>query len=166
MFVTAGSAQKCAACITLGADRAINYREEDFVKAVLAATDQRGVDVILDMVGGEYTSRNVTAAATDGRIALIATQGGTQASIDLRAVLVKRLKIVGSTLRPQSVERKGTPRGRAPGAGLAALRDEKSPAADHARFPLADAAGAHGLMESGQHVGKIVLQVQTPPAGA
>ncbi len=107
IFVTAGNARKCAACIELGADRAINYREEDFVKVVLEATAQRGIDVILDMVAGEYMPRNIAAAATDGRIALIATMGGTHANIDLRAILVKRLKIVGSTLRPQSVERKG-----------------------------------------------------------
>jgi len=160
VFVTAGTPQKCAACVSLGADRAINYREEDFVKAVLAATDQRGVDVILDMVGGEYTSRNVMAAATDGRIALIATQGGTQATIDLRTVMVRRLKIAGSTLRPQSVERKGRI--------AAALRERVWPLFSthrllppiHARFPLAEAAKAHALMESGQHVGKIVLKVR------
>jgi putative PIG3 family NAD(P)H quinone oxidoreductase len=159
VFVTAGTREKCAACISLGADRAINYREEDFVKAVLAATDQRGVDVILDMVGGEYTSRNVMAAAPDGRIALIATQGGNQATIDLRAVMVRRLKIAGSTLRPQSVERKGRI--------AAALRERVWPLFGrhrlmppiHARFPLEDASKAHVLMESGQHVGKIVLQV-------
>jgi putative PIG3 family NAD(P)H quinone oxidoreductase len=159
VFVTAGSARKCAACIALGADRAINYREEDFVKAVLDATEQRGVDVILDMVGGDYVARNISAAAADGRIALIATQGGTQANIDLRAVLVKRLKIVGSTRRPQSIERKGR---------LAeALRAQVWPLfgtknlrpAIHARFPLAAASEAHALMESGEHIGKIVLQV-------
>ncbi len=110
------------------------------------------------MVGGEYLPRNIAAAATDGRIAIIATQGGTQATIDLRAVLVKRLKIMGSTLRPQSVERKGR---------LAeALRTRVWPlfAAGtlrrppiHARFPLTSAAEAHALMESGEHIGKIVL---------
>lgn len=158
VFVTAGNARKCAACIELGADRAINYRDEDFVKVVLEATGQRGVDVILDMVAGEYMPRNITAAATDGRIALIATMGGTHANIDLRAVLVKRLKIVGSTLRPQSVERKGR---------LAqAIRANLWPMFEagtlrrppiHARFPLTAAAEAHALMESGEHIGKIVL---------
>jgi len=160
VFITAGTAEKCAACIALGADRAINYREEDFVQAVLAATDQRGADVILDMVGGEYTARNVMASAPDGRIALIATQGGNQATIDLRTVMVRRLKIAGSTLRPQSVERKGRI--------AAALRDRVWPLFGrhrllppiHARFPLADAAQAHALMESGRHVGKIALQVR------
>ncbi|MEJ1960636.1 MAG: NAD(P)H-quinone oxidoreductase, partial [Gammaproteobacteria bacterium] len=158
VFVTAGNARKCAACIELGADRAINYREEDFVKSVLESTGQRGIDVILDMVAGEYMPRNITAAATDGRIALIATMGGTHANIDLRSVLVKRLKIVGSTLRPQAVERKGR---------LAlAVREHIWPLFEsgklrrppiHARFPLAAAAEAHALMESGEHVGKIVL---------
>jgi putative PIG3 family NAD(P)H quinone oxidoreductase len=158
VFVTAGSDRKCAACISLGADRAINYREQDFVKVVLEATDQRGADVILDMVGGEYVPRNMTAAAPDGRIAVIATQGGNSATIDLRALLVKRLKLVGSTLRPQSVDQKGR---------LAqALRQQVWPLFEsgklakppiHARFPLAAASEAHALMESGEHIGKIVL---------
>ena len=158
VFVTAGNARKCAACIELGADRAINYREEDFVKAVLEATGQRGVDVILDMVAGEYMPRNVAAAATDGRIALIATMGGTHANIDLRAVLVKRLKIVGSTLRPQSVERKGC-LAQAMRANLWPLFESgklRRPPV-HATFPLTAAAEAHALMESGEHIGKIVL---------
>lgn len=158
VFVTAGTAEKCVACVKLGADRAIHYREEDFVKVVLEATEKRGADVILDMVGGEYTARNITAAATDGRIALIATLGGTSATIDLRALLVKRLKLMGATLRPQPVEKKGR---------LAeALRARVWPLFEagklqkppiHARFPLTAAAEAHALMESGAHVGKIVL---------
>ena len=158
VFVTAGNDRKCAACIALGADRAINYREQDFVKVVLEATDQRGVDVILDMVGGEYVARNLAAAAPDGRISVIATQGGSSATIDLRALMGKRLKLVGSTLRPQSVERKGR---------LAtALREQVWPLFEagklrrptiHARFPLASASEAHALMESGEHIGKIVL---------
>jgi NADPH:quinone reductase len=164
VIITAGSERKCAACLALGADVAINYREKDFVEAVLAATERRGADVILDMVGGDYMPRNIQAAARDGRIALIATQGGTHANIDLRAILVKRLKLAGATLRPQTVERKGK---------LAqALRQHVWPLLEsgklkpppiHARFPLADAAGAHALMEGGEHVGKIVLTVA--PAG-
>jgi putative PIG3 family NAD(P)H quinone oxidoreductase len=158
VIVTAGSDRKCAACLELGADAAINYREKDFVQAVLEATEGRGANVVLDMVGGDYMPRNIKAAATDGRIALIATQGGTRADIDLRAVLVKRLKIAGATLRPQSVERKGRL--------ASALRLEVWPLFTtrilrappiHARFPLADAAGAHRLMESGEHIGKILL---------
>ena len=158
VFVTAGSPRKCAACIELGADRAINYRDEDFVKVALEATGHQGVDVILDMVGGEYIPRDITAAATDGRIALIATMGGTQATVDLRAVLVKRLTLVGSTLRPQSVERKG----RLAAAleanvwPLFASGELRRPPI-HARFPLTSAGAAHTLMESGEHIGKIVL---------
>jgi putative PIG3 family NAD(P)H quinone oxidoreductase len=158
VFVTAGTAEKCAACIKLGADRAINYRDEDFVKVVLEATEKRGVNVILDMVGGEYTPRNIAAAATDGRIALIATLGGTAATVDLRAILSKRLKLMGATLRNQPVEKKGR---------LAkALRERVWPMFEtgrlrhppiHDRFPLQAAAEAHALMESGAHVGKIVL---------
>lgn len=158
VFVTAGTARKCAACIELGADRAINYREEDFVKVALEATGGRGIDVTLDMIGGEYMPRNIVAAATEGRIALIATLGGTQATVDLRAVLVKRLTIVGSVLRPQAVEAKGR-------LAEALLRNvwplfatgrlRRPPI--HARFPLQAAAEAHALMESGEHIGKILL---------
>jgi NADPH2:quinone reductase len=158
VIVTAGSATKCAACRELGADHAINYREGDFVEATLRFTEGRGADVILDMVGGDYLARNVAAAATEGRIALIATQGGARAQLDLHPLLVKRLTITGSTLRPQSVANKGR---------LAAtLREKVWPLFSsrglkpliHARFPLADAAAAHKLMESDTHVGKIILE--------
>lgn len=157
VIVTAGSAAKCAACRELGADHAINYREGDFVEATLRATDGRGADVILDMVGGDYVARNVAAAALNGRIALIAHQGGAKAEIDLRPFMVKRLQFSASTLRPQSVESKGRL--------AAALRQHVWPLFAtkrlkpliHARFPLADAAGAHELMESDAHIGKIVL---------
>ena len=157
VIVTAGSAQKCAACRELGADVAINYREGDFVEATLRATDGRGADVILDMVGGDYLPRNTAAAAVEGRIALIATQGGNKAELDLRPLMVKRLTITASTLRAQPVENKGRI--------AAALRQHVWPLFEtsglkpviHARFPLADAAGAHRLMESDAHIGKIVL---------
>ena len=157
VIVTAGSAQKCAACRELGADVAINYREGDFVEATLRATDGRGADVILDMVGGDYLPRNAAAAAVEGRIALIATQGGNKAELDLRPLMVKRLTITASTLRAQPVENKGRI--------AAALRQHVWPLFEtsglkpviHARFPLADAAGAHRLMESDAHIGKIVL---------
>jgi putative PIG3 family NAD(P)H quinone oxidoreductase len=157
VLVTAGSAHKCAACCELGADLAINYHENDFVAATLRATEGRGADVILDMVGGDYLARNAAAAAVEGRIALIATQGGTKAELDLRPLMAKRLMITASTLRPQSVENKGRL--------AAALRQNVWPLfasqglkpVVHARFALADAAGAHELMESGTHIGKIVL---------
>jgi NADPH2:quinone reductase len=155
--VTAGSAQKCAACRELGAELAINYHEGDFVEATLRATDGRGADVILDMVGGNYLARNAAAAAVEGRIALIATQGGVKAELDLRTFMTKRLTLTASTLRPQAVENKGRI--------AAALREQVWPLfatrglkpVIHARFPLADAALAHKLMESGAHIGKIVL---------
>lgn len=157
VIVTAGTAQKCAACRELGADVAINYHEGDFVEATLRATEGKGADVILDMVGGDYLARNVAAAAVEGRIALIATQGGVKSELDLRPLMVKRLTITASTLRPQPVESKGRI--------AAALRRNVWPLfasrglkpVIHARFPLADAAGAHKLMESDTHFGKIVL---------
>jgi NADPH:quinone reductase len=159
VIVTAGTAAKCAACVKLGAEAAINYREEDFVAAVLAATQGRGADVILDMVGGDYLARNVAAAALDGRIALIATQGGTKAELDLRAMMGKRVTISACLLRPQTVATKGRL--------AAALKEQVWPLFAsqglrpiiHARFALADAAGAHALMESDAHIGKIVLTV-------
>ena len=159
VIVTAGSAQKCAACRELGADVAINYREVDFVEATLRATDGRGADVILDMVGGDYLARNSAAAAVEGRIALIATQGGNKSELDLRPLMIKRLTISASTLRAQPVANKGRI--------AASLRENVWPLFEtrglkpviHARFPLADAAGAHRLMESDTHIGKIVLLV-------
>ena len=167
VLVTAGTAQKCAACVALGAQRAINYREEDFVAAVNDATGGRGADVILDMVGGDYLQRNIMAAAVEGRIAVIAVQGGAQARIDLRQVMVRRLKIMGATLRPQSSAAKGS---------LAAdlLNDvwplfaerHLVPPPIHARFDLAAAAAAHAVLESGEHVGKIVLRVDHAGAPA
>lgn len=157
VIATAGTAQKCAACRELGAEIAINYREGDFVEATLRATDGKGADVILDMVGGDYVARNVTAAALEGRIAIIATQGGSKAELDLRPLMLKRLTITASTLRAQPIASKGRI--------AAALREQVWPLFEsrglkpviHARFPLSDAAGAHRLMESDTHIGKIVL---------
>jgi len=159
VIVTAGTAEKCAACRELGADVAINYREGDFVEATLRATDGRGADVILDMVGGDYLARNTAAAAVEGRIALIATQGGNKSELDLRALMIKRLTISASTLRAQPVANKGRI--------AASLRENVWPLFEtrglkpviHARFPLEDAAGAQRLMESDTHIGKIVLTV-------
>ena len=159
VLVTAGSERKCAACRELGADEAFNYREVDFVEATRRATGGRGADVILDMVGGDYPGRDLAAASVEGRIAVIATQGGARAQIDLGLLLGKRLTVTGSTLRPQPVENKGR---------LAAtLREKVWPLFGsrrlkpviHARFPLGDAAGAHRLMESDVHIGKIILTV-------
>ncbi len=157
VIVTAGTAEKCAACLALGADHAINYKAEDFVAATQAATQGSGADVILDMVGGDYLPRNIAAAAVDGRIAIIAHLGGSRAEVDIRAIMVKRLTLSGSTLRAQPVANKGRI--------AAALRAQVWPLFAsrrlrpliHARFPLSEAARAHALMESGEHVGKIIL---------
>jgi NADPH:quinone reductase len=157
VIVTAGSAEKCAACLELGADHAINYKEEDFVTATLRITEGKGADVILDMVGGSYVARNAAAAAVNGRITVIATQGGAKAEIDLRPFMMKRLTLTASTLRAQPVENKGRV--------AAAVRENVWPLFAskrlqpliHERFPLAQAAAAHELMESGNHIGKIIL---------
>ena len=157
VIATAGSDDKCKACLEIGADHAINYRTQDFVAEVLRMTDQRGVDVILDMVAGDYVAREVKCLANDGRLAIIAVQGGTKSELDTGAVLRKRLTLTGSTLRARSVAYKGE---------LAkALRRRVWPLIEagrikpviHQVFPAAHAAQAHGLMESSTHVGKIVL---------
>ena len=161
-FATAGSAEKCRACEDLGAERAINYREEDFVEAVLAATDKHGADVILDMVGGEYVARNFKAAARDGRIVNIAFLQGSKVEINLLPLMLKRLTLTGSTLRPRSVEEK---------AEIARALEEhiwphiaagRIRPVIHQTFPLREAAAAHALMDSGAHIGKIILEVAQP----
>jgi NADPH2:quinone reductase len=157
VIATAGSDDKCAACVALGADHAINYRTHDFVAEVKRVTDGRGADVILDMVAGDYIARELQCLADDGRIALIAVQGGTAAQIDAGAVLRRRLTISGSTLRPRSVAFKT--------AIAKALRQQVWPWLEagrvkpviHQVFPAAQAAEAHTLMESNQHIGKLVL---------
>lgn len=157
VFATAGSDEKCRACEALGAVRAINYKTEDFVAVVAEVTGGRGVDVILDIVGGDYLNRNVAALAMDGRLVQIGLMGGETASVDLRRLLGRRLTITGSTLRPRTVEEKG--------AIGRALRQEVWPLIEqgivkpvvYQTFPLAEASAAHRLMESSDHIGKIVL---------
>jgi NADPH2:quinone reductase len=157
VYATAGSREKCEACSRLGADRAIDYKTEDFGAVVKEATAGRGVDVILDMVGGDYVDRELKCLADDGRIVLIAFLGGSRATVNLNEILRRRLVVTGSTLRPRPVEFKG--------AIAAKLREKVWPliAAGkirpviHKTFPLAEAAAAHTLMESGEHIGKIVL---------
>jgi NADPH2:quinone reductase len=157
VFVTAGSAEKCAACERLGAERAINYRETDFVAAIREATGGRGVDVVLDMVGGDYLPRNMDVLATDGRLVQIAVLGGVKATLNLITMMQRRLTLTGSTLRARPVAEKG--------AIAAALRARVWPWLDagtvrpiiHATFPLRSAAEAHRVMESGHHIGKLVL---------
>ena len=158
VIATAGSDQKCAACVKLGADHAINYRSADFVEEVKRITEGRGVDVILDMVAGAYVARELKCLAEDGRLVFIAVQGGVEAQIDAGVVLRKRLTITGSTLRPRSVAFKA-----AIAASLRAtvwpwIEGKKIKPVIYKVFPAAQAAAAHTLMESNQHIGKLVLQ--------
>ena len=159
VFATAGSEEKCRACEELGAERAINYRSEDFVVAVQALTDGKGVDVILDMVAGDYVAREINCLADDGRIALIALLGGAKATVDLGQVLRRRLSISGSTLRPRSVAFKAAIAGRLQEKVWPLIEQGKIKPVIFKTFPLEQAAQAHALMESSTHVGKIMLQV-------
>ena len=157
VIVTAGSDEKCAACVALGADHAINYKATDFVEEVKKLTAGKGVNVILDMVAGSYVAREVDCMAEDGRLVIIAVQGGIKAEINAGLVLRKRLTITGSTLRPRSLEFKT--------AITKALKEKVWPFLEkgaikpviHSTFAAGDAAKAHTLMESNQHIGKIVL---------
>ncbi|PLY57082.1 NAD(P)H-quinone oxidoreductase [Herbaspirillum sp. BH-1] len=159
VFATAGSADKCRACEELGAERAINYKTEDFEAVVKELTGGRGVDVILDMVGGDYLPREIKALADDGRLVFIAQLGGTKGQLDMGQVMRRRLTITGSTLRPRPVAFK---------AAIAAnLRQHVWPLIEagkikpviHQRFPLEQAAQAHAMMESSAHIGKIMLEL-------
>ena len=159
VFATAGSAEKCSACEELGAERAINYREEDFVEVIKELTDGEGVELIVDMVGGDYMARNIAALAVEGRLVQIALQAGSKAEFDFLPVMVKRLTLTGSTLRPRTVEQK---------AVIAeALREKVWPLLEAGRvkpvidstYALAQADQAHARMETSQHVGKIMLEV-------
>ncbi|MDB5844474.1 MAG: Alcohol dehydrogenase, zinc-binding domain protein [Polaromonas sp.] len=157
VLVTAGTDDKCAACVALGADHAINYKTSEFVEQVKTLTSGQGVDVILDMVGGSYVSREVECLAEDGRLVIIAVQGGVKAEFNAGLVLRRRLTITGSTLRPRSLEFKT--------AIAAALKEKVWPLIAsgaikpviHSTFAATDAAHAHTLMESNRHIGKIVL---------
>ena len=159
VFATAGSAEKCAACERLGAARAINYREEDFVAATREATDGTGVDVILDMVGGDYIGRNYEAAAEDGRIVQIAFLGGAKASADFSRLMVKRLTHTGSTLRPRPVSFKAQIAAALEAKIWPLLADRRIAPVMDMIFPLKEAWRAHERMEEGEHIGKIVLDV-------
>jgi NADPH2:quinone reductase len=160
VFATAGSDEKCRACEALGAERGINYRTEDFVEVVKAATGGKGVDVILDMVAGDYVTREINCLADDGRLVIIALLGGAKATADLAQILRRRLTITGSTLRPRPIEFKA--------AIVAKLRQHIWPLLESGKikpviykvFPLEEAAEAHKLMESSTHVGKIVLKLK------
>ena len=157
VIVTVGSAAKAQACLALGADHAIDYKQQDFVAEVLRITNGKGADVVLDMVAGDYLGREVKCLAEDGRIVVIAVQGGVEAHVDASLVLRRRLTITGSTLRPRSIEFKTEI--------ASALRSNVWPWLESGRvrpvihqvFPAEEAAAAHTLMESNQHIGKLVL---------
>lgn len=160
VYATAGSARKCEVCVELGADRAINYKTEDFVEVCKAESNKAGMQVILDMVGASYLARNMSALGIEGRMALIALMGGRESNVNLGIMLMKRLTITGSALRPRSVAEKG--------AIAASLREKVWPLIEAGKvkpvmdsvLPLAQAAAAHARMESSEHIGKIVLQLQ------
>ncbi|MTW18069.1 zinc-binding dehydrogenase [Rhodoplanes serenus] len=159
VIVTAGSAEKCDACRKLGADVAVNYREQDFVAETKAATDGAGVALILDMVGGDYIERNYEAAAVEGRIVQIAFQGSPKATVDFRRIMLKRLHHTGSTLRARSIADKAAIVRAAGEAVLPLIAAGRVRPVMDRTFPLAEAAAAHARMESSAHIGKIVLAV-------
>jgi len=160
VFATAGSDEKCQACRDLGADRAINYRTEDFVAVILDATGGKGVDVILDMVGGDYVSRNLKALAVDGRMVNIAyMQGSKIANLDLLPLMLKRLTLTGSTLRARDAAFKAAIADNLRAKVWPLLDQGRIKTVVHQSFPLAEAAAAHRLMESSTHIGKIMLRV-------
>jgi NADPH:quinone reductase-like Zn-dependent oxidoreductase len=157
VFATAGTAKKCAACERLGAERCINYREADFVDVVNKLTGGRGVDVVLDIVGAEYFPRNIDVLAVEGRLVEIATLRGVKAELNIQTIMQRRLTVTGSTLRARPVAEKG--------AIARAVHEHLWPLVESGAvkpivfktFPLRDAASAHRLMESSEHIGKIVL---------
>ena len=161
VYATAGSAEKCAACESLGAQKAINYRQTDFVSAVKDLTNGRGVDVVLDMVAGDYVQRNIEVLAMNGRLVMIGRQGGVKSEIDVMPILRKRLVLTGSTLRTRSVEEKGALAQSVYRHVWPLFESGAVRVIVHETFPLPHAAEAHRLMESSAHVGKIVLQVHS-----
>ena len=160
IFATAGSDDKCSACLRLGADAAINYRTQDFAAEVKTLTEGRGVDVILDMVGAPYMTRNVRSLALDGRLVIIAfLEGSKVPEFDFIPVLVRRLAITGSTMRPRTAAQKGAIAAELLAKVWPVLDGGRCPPVIHATFPLSQVTEAHRLMESSQHIGKIMLTV-------
>jgi len=157
VIATAGSDDKCAACVALGADHAINYRTHDFVAEVKRLTDGKGANVVLDMVAGDYVARELQCMAEDGRLVIIAVQGGVKSEIDAGAVLRRRLVITGSTLRPRPVAFKTDIANSLRAKVWPWLESGRVKPVIHQVFPAAEAAAAHSLMESNQHIGKLVL---------
>lgn len=160
VFTTAGNEEKCRFCTNLGADRAINYREEDFVQVVKTLTEGRGVDLVLDMVGGSYIQRNIEALALEGRLVQIAFLQGSNANVDFRSMMAKRLIITGSTLRPRSVEQKAEIAQSLKEKAWPLLETGEVKSIIFRTFPLAQASAAHRLMESSEHIGKIILTME------
>ncbi len=159
VITTAGSPEKCAACLALGATRAINYHDEDFFEVVRAETGKRGVDVILDMVGGDYIDRNIRSLADDGRLVNIGYQSGSMVTVDMMRVMLKRLVLTGSTLRIRPTEIKGGIARAVETNVLPLLADGRVRIVLDRTYPLGNAADAHARMELSQHIGKIVLTV-------
>src|SRR5262245_14172076 len=159
VVTTAGSAEKCEACRKLGADVAVNYKSEDFVAATKAATDGKGADVVLDMVGGDYIERNYEAAAVDGRIVQIAFLGSSKATVEFRRLMMKRLTHTGSTLRARAVADKAAIARAVEDKVLPLVASGKVKPLIDSTFPLREAAAAHSRMEASTHIGKIVLVV-------
>ena len=159
VFATAGSEEKCLSIQALGAERAINYRTEDFVEVIKGLTASKGVDVILDMVAGDYLPREINCLADDGRIAIIALLGGAHSDVDLSQILRRRLTITGSTLRPRSIEFKSTIAAKLQSQVWPLLAAKKIRPVIYRTFSLEEAAKAHTLMESSEHVGKIMLKI-------
>lgn len=159
VIATAGSAAKCEACRALGAQRAIDYTQEDFVEVVKAETGGRGVDVILDMVGGDYVDRNIRSLGDDGRLVNIGYQSGSKVTVDMMRVMLKRLTLTGSTLRIRPTEIKGAIARAVETHALPLLAAGKVKIVVDSTFPLKQAGAAHERMEGSQHIGKIVLTV-------
>jgi NADPH:quinone reductase len=157
VITTAGSAEKCDACRKLGADVAVNYRTEDFVAATKTATGDKGAEVIVDMVGGDYIARNYEAAAVEGRIVQIAFQGSPKSTVDFRRIMLKRLHHTGSTLRSRSIPDKGAIARAVETNVLPLIAAGKVKPVIYKTFPLDAASAAHALMETSAHIGKIVL---------
>jgi NADPH2:quinone reductase len=160
VYATAGSAEKCTFCESLGAKRAIDYKTQDFVAEIQSATDKRGVDVILDMVGGKYLARNLETLAVEGRLVVIATQGGTKGEADILRVMQRRLTITGSTLRARQVEFKQRIKAQLLHTVWPLLESGAIKPIIDSVYPMKDVAAAHARMESSAHMGKIVLQWQ------
>jgi putative PIG3 family NAD(P)H quinone oxidoreductase len=159
VITTAGSADKCQACADLGAERTVNYREEDFVEAAREFGDGKGVDVILDIVGGDYIAKNIKSLAPDGRLVQIAFLQGSKVDINFMSVMLKRLTFTGSTLRPQSIERKGEIAAALIENVWPLISSGKIKPVIYKTFALNQVAEGHALMESSQHIGKIMLKI-------